>query len=107
MKFYVVKFRREVFHEVKRRTVGSTIRTTRDWELRLHATAKLAKQDARTRCRRAQTGVLTIPHGDARYAAETRAALRQAKSEGITRSALQSIRVRSGIERSMARLAAP
>ena len=74
--------------EVKRRIGGITYQNnTRLGAAIRHATAKLAKQDARTRLLIVLSDGRPYDHdyGDARYAREdTREALRQAKNEGIT-----------------------
>ena len=89
VKFYVVKdFNEKYGDEVKRRIGGITYQNnTRLGAAIRHATAKLAKQDARTRLLIVLSDGRPYDHdyGDARYAREdTRAALRQAKNEGIT-----------------------
>ena len=89
VKFYVVKdFNEKYGDEVKRRIGGITYRNnTRLGAAIRHATAKLAKQDARTRLLIVLSDGRPYDHdyGDARYAREdTREALRQAKTEGIT-----------------------
>jgi nitric oxide reductase NorD protein len=89
VKFYVVKdFSEKYSDEVKRRIGGITYQNnTRLGAAIRHATAKLAKQDARTRLLIVLSDGRPYDHdyGDARYAREdTREALRQAKVEGIT-----------------------
>ena len=89
VKFYVVKdFSEKYSEEVKRRIGGITYQNnTRLGAAIRHATAKLAKQDARTRLLIVLSDGRPYDHdyGDARYAREdTREALRQAKNEGIT-----------------------
>ena len=89
VKFYVVKdFNEKYSDEVKRRIGGITYQNnTRLGAAIRHATAKLAKQDARTRLLIVLSDGRPYDHdyGDARYAREdTREALRQAKNEGIT-----------------------
>ena len=89
VKFYVVKdFDEKYGDEVKRRIGGITYQNnTRLGAAIRHASAKLAKQDARTRLLIVLSDGRPYDHdyGDARYAREdTREALRQAKIEGIT-----------------------
>lgn len=89
VKFYVVKdFGEKYSDEVKRRIGGINYQNnTRLGAAIRHATAKLAKQDARTRLLIVLSDGRPYDHdyGDARYAREdTREALRQAKTEGIT-----------------------
>ena len=89
VKFYVVKdFDEKYSEEVKRRIGGISYQNnTRLGAAIRHATAKLAKQDARTRLLIVLSDGRPYDHdyGDARYAREdTREALRQAKNEGIT-----------------------
>jgi nitric oxide reductase NorD protein len=89
VKFYVVKdFDEKYSEEVKRRIGGINYQNnTRLGAAIRHATAKLAKQDARTRLLIVLSDGRPYDHdyGDARYAREdTREALRQAKNEGIT-----------------------
>ncbi len=89
VKFYVVKDFNETYSdEVKRRIGGINYQNnTRLGAAIRHATAKLAKQDARTRLLIVLSDGRPYDHdyGDARYAREdTREALRQAKNEGIT-----------------------
>ena len=89
VKFYVVKdFDEKYNDEVKRRIGGISYQNnTRLGAAIRHATAKLAKQDARTRLLIVLSDGRPYDHdyGDARYAREdTREALRQAKNEGIT-----------------------
>jgi hypothetical protein len=89
VKFYVVKdFDEKYSDEVKRRIGGITYQNnTRLGAAIRHASAKLAKQDARTRLLIVLSDGRPYDHdyGDARYAREdTREALRQAKNEGIT-----------------------
>ena len=89
VKFYVVKdFDEKYNDEVKRRIGGINYQNnTRLGAAIRHATAKLSKQDARTRLLIVLSDGRPYDHdyGDARYAREdTREALRQAKNEGIT-----------------------
>jgi hypothetical protein len=89
VKFYVVKdFDEKYSDEVKRRIGGITFQNnTRLGAAIRHATAKLAKQEARTRLLIVLSDGRPYDHdyGDARYAREdTREALRQAKNQGIT-----------------------
>lgn len=89
VKFYVVKdFAEKYSDEVKRRIGGITYQNnTRLGAAIRHATAKLAKQQARTRLLIVLSDGRPYDHdyGDARYAREdTREALRQAKIQGIT-----------------------
>ena len=89
VKFYVVKdFDEKYSDEVRRRIGGINYQNnTRLGAAIRHATAKLAKQDARTRLLIVLSDGRPYDHdyGDARYAREdTREALRQAKNEGIT-----------------------
>jgi nitric oxide reductase NorD protein len=89
VKFYVVKdFNEKYNDEVKQRIGGINYQNnTRLGAAIRHATAKLAKQDARTRLLIVLSDGRPYDHdyGDARYAREdTREALRQAKTEGIT-----------------------
>ena len=89
VKFYVVKdFNEKYSDEVKKRIGGINYQNnTRLGAAIRHATAKLAKQDARTRLLIVLSDGRPYDHdyGDARYAREdTREALRQAKIEGIT-----------------------
>jgi nitric oxide reductase NorD protein len=89
VKFYVVKdFDEKYSDEVKRRIGGINYQNnTRLGAAIRHATAKLAKQDARTRLLIVLSDGRPYDHdyGDARYAREdTREALRHAKNEGIT-----------------------
>ncbi|HSE33391.1 MAG TPA: VWA domain-containing protein [Pyrinomonadaceae bacterium] len=89
VKFYVVKdFDENYSDEVKRRIGGINYQNnTRLGAAIRHATARLAKQDARTRLLIVLSDGRPYDHdyGDARYAREdTREALRQAKNEGIT-----------------------
>jgi nitric oxide reductase NorD protein len=89
VKFYVVKdFDEKYSDEVKRRIGGISYQNnTRLGAAIRHASAKLAKQDARTRLLIVLSDGRPYDHdyGDARYAREdTREALRQAKNEGIT-----------------------
>ncbi|HEV2885156.1 MAG TPA: VWA domain-containing protein [Pyrinomonadaceae bacterium] len=89
VKFYVVKdFDEKYSDEVKRRIGGITFQNnTRLGAAIRHATAKLAKQQARTRLLIVLSDGRPYDHdyGDARYAREdTREALRQAKNQGIT-----------------------
>ena len=89
VKFYVVKdFDEKYDDQVKRRIGGINYQNnTRLGAAIRHATARLAKQDARTRLLIVLSDGRPYDHdyGDARYAREdTREALRQAKSEGIT-----------------------
>jgi hypothetical protein len=89
VKFYVVKdFDEKYNDEVKRRIGGINYQNnTRLGAAIRHATARLAKQDARTRLLIVLSDGRPYDHdyGDARYAREdTREALKQAKTEGIT-----------------------
>jgi nitric oxide reductase NorD protein len=89
VKFYVVKdFDENYSDEVKQRIGGITFQNnTRLGAAIRHATAKLAKQEARTRLLIVLSDGRPYDHdyGDARYAREdTREALRQAKNQGIT-----------------------
>jgi len=89
VKFYVVKdFDEKYSDEVKRRIGGINYQNnTRLGAAIRHATARLSKQDARTRLLIVLSDGRPYDHdyGDARYAREdTREALRQAKNEGIT-----------------------
>ncbi|HEU4768204.1 MAG TPA: VWA domain-containing protein [Pyrinomonadaceae bacterium] len=89
VKFYVVKdFNEKYNDEVKRRIGGINYQNnTRLGAAIRHATARLSKQDARTRLLIVLSDGRPYDHdyGDARYAREdTREALRQAKNEGIT-----------------------
>ncbi len=89
VKFYVVKdFDEKYSDEVKQRIGGITFQNnTRLGAAIRHATAKLAKQEARTRLLIVLSDGRPYDHdyGDARYAREdTREALRQAKNQGIT-----------------------
>jgi nitric oxide reductase NorD protein len=89
VKFYVVKdFDEKYSDEVKRRIGGINFQNnTRLGAAIRHATAKLAKQEARTRLLIVLSDGRPYDHdyGDARYAREdTREALRQAKNQGIT-----------------------
>jgi nitric oxide reductase NorD protein len=89
VKFYVVKdFGEKYGEDVKRRIGGINYQNnTRLGAAIRHASAKLAKQDARTRLLIVLSDGRPYDHdyGDARYAREdTREALRQAKNEGIT-----------------------
>lgn len=89
VKFYVVKdFAEKYSDEVKRRIGGINYQNnTRLGAAIRHASAKLAKQDARTRLLIVLSDGRPYDHdyGDARYAREdTREALRQAKNNGIT-----------------------
>lgn len=89
VKFYVVKdFNEKYGDEVKKRIGGINYQNnTRLGAAIRHATARLAKQDARTRLLIVLSDGRPYDHdyGDARYAREdTREALRQAKNEGIT-----------------------
>lgn len=89
VKFYVVKdFNEKYNDEVKQRIGGINYQNnTRLGAAIRHATAKLAKQDARTRLLIVLSDGRPYDHdyGDARYAREdTREALRHAKNEGIT-----------------------
>jgi len=89
VKFYVVKDFNEAYtDEVKERIGGISFQNnTRLGAAIRHATAKLAKQEARTRLLIVLSDGRPYDHdyGDARYAREdTREALRQAKIEGIT-----------------------
>jgi len=89
VKFYVLKdFNEQYSDEVMRRIGGITYKNnTRLGAAIRHATAKLEKQDARTRLLIVLSDGRPYDHdyGDARYAREdTREALRQAKTAGIT-----------------------
>ena len=89
VKFYVVKdFDEKYSDDVKRRIGGINYQNnTRLGAAIRHATARLSKQDARTRLLIVLSDGRPYDHdyGDARYAREdTREALRQAKTEGIT-----------------------
>ena len=89
VKFYVVKdFDEKYSDEVRQRIGGITFQNnTRLGAAIRHATAKLAKQEARTRLLIVLSDGRPYDHdyGDARYAREdTREALRQAKNQGIT-----------------------
>ncbi len=89
VKFYVVKaFDEKYSDEVKRRIGGITYQNnTRLGAAIRHATAKLARQEARTRLLIVLSDGRPYDHdyGDARYAREdTREALKQAKIQGIT-----------------------
>ena len=89
VKFYIVKdFNEKYDDEVKRRIGGINYQNnTRLGAAIRHATARLAKQDARMRLLIVLSDGRPYDHdyGDARYAREdTREALRQAKNEGIT-----------------------
>lgn len=89
VKFYVLKdFNEQYSDEVMRRIGGITYQNnTRLGAAIRHATAKLEKQEARTRLLIVLSDGRPYDHdyGDARYAREdTREALRQAKTAGIT-----------------------
>ncbi|MEP6741903.1 MAG: VWA domain-containing protein [bacterium] len=89
VKFYVVKdFAEKYSDEVKQKIGGINFQNnTRLGAAIRHATAKLAKQTARTRLLIVLSDGRPYDHdyGDARYAREdTREALRQAKIQGIT-----------------------
>ncbi|HVQ38353.1 MAG TPA: VWA domain-containing protein [Pyrinomonadaceae bacterium] len=89
VKFYVVKdFDEKYSDEVKQRIGGITFQNnTRLGAAIRHATAKLARQEARTRLLIVLSDGRPYDHdyGDARYARDdTREALRQAKIKGIT-----------------------
>jgi hypothetical protein len=89
VKFYVVKdFDEKYSDEVKQRIGGITFQNnTRLGAAIRHASAKLAKQEVRTRLLIVLSDGRPYDHdyGDARYAREdTREALRQAKNSGIT-----------------------
>ena len=89
VKFYVVKdFDEKYSDEVKQRIGGIAFQNnTRLGAAIRHASAKLAKQEARTRLLIVLSDGRPYDHdyGDARYAREdTREALRQAKNAGIT-----------------------
>ncbi len=89
VKYYVVKdFHEKYSDEVKRRIGGITYQNnTRLGAAIRHATAKLSRQQARTRLLIVLSDGRPYDHdyGDARYAREdTREALRQAKIQGIT-----------------------
>jgi nitric oxide reductase NorD protein len=88
VKFYVVKdFNEKYSDEVKQRIGGITYQNnTRLGAAIRHATARLAKQQSRTRLLIVLSDGRPYDHdyGDARYAREdTREALRQAKSQGV------------------------
>ena len=88
VKFYVVKdFDEHYSDEVKQRIGGITYQNnTRLGAAIRHATARLARQDSRTRLLIVLSDGRPYDHdyGDARYAREdTREALRQAKNQGI------------------------
>ena len=89
VKFYIVKdFDEKYSDEVKQRIGGITFQNnTRLGAAIRHATARLAKQQARTHLLIVLSDGRPYDHdyGDARYAREdTREALRQAKNQGIT-----------------------
>ena len=89
VKYYIVKdFHEQYSDEVKRRIGGITYQNnTRLGAAIRHASAKLARQQARTRLLIVLSDGRPYDHdyGDARYAREdTREALRQAKVQGIT-----------------------
>jgi hypothetical protein len=89
VKFYVVKdFDEKYSDEVKQRIGGIAFQNnTRLGAAIRHATAKLAKQEVRTRLLIVLSDGRPYDHdyGDARYAREdTREALRQAKNQGVT-----------------------
>jgi hypothetical protein len=89
VKFYVVKdFDEQYSDEVKQRIGGISFQNnTRLGAAIRHATARLVKQQARTRLLIVLSDGRPYDHdyGDARYAREdTREALRQAKNQGIT-----------------------
>jgi hypothetical protein len=89
VKFYVVKdFDEKYSDEVKQRIGGITFQNnTRLGAAIRHASAKLARQEARTHLLIVLSDGRPYDHdyGDARYAREdTREALRQAKNSGIT-----------------------
>lgn len=89
VKFYIVKdFDEKYSDEVKQRIGGITFQNnTRLGAAIRHATARLAKQQARTHLLIVLSDGRPYDHdyGDARYAREdTREALRQAKNAGIT-----------------------
>jgi hypothetical protein len=89
VKFYVVKdFDEKYSDEVKQRIGGITFQNnTRLGAAIRHATARLARQEARTRLLIVLSDGRPYDHdyGDARYARDdTREALRQAKNQGIT-----------------------
>src|SRR6185295_1946871 len=89
VKFYVVKdFDEKYSDEVKQRIGGITFQNnTRLGAAIRHATARLARQNARTRLLIVLSDGRPYDHdyGDARYARDdTREALRQAKIQGIT-----------------------
>lgn len=89
VKFYVVKdFDERYSEEIERRIGGITYQNnTRLGAAIRHAAARLALQEARTRLLIVLSDGRPYDHdyGDARYAREdTRAALRQAKNQGIT-----------------------
>lgn len=89
VKFYVVKdFDEKYSDEVKQRIGGITFQNnTRLGAAIRHATARLARQEARTHLLIVLSDGRPYDHdyGDARYARDdTREALRQAKNQGIT-----------------------
>ena len=89
VKFYIVKdFNEKYSDDVKRRIGGINYQNnTRLGAAIRHASAKLAKQDARTRLLIVLSDGRPYDHdyGDARYAREdTREALHQAKNQGVT-----------------------
>jgi hypothetical protein len=89
VKFYVVKDFNEKYDDAVKRRIGGINyqNNTRLGAAIRHATARLAKQEARTRLLIVLSDGRPYDHdyGDARYAREdTREALRQAKAEGIT-----------------------
>src|ERR1051325_2316426 len=89
VKFYVVKDFNEAYSEEIERRIGgiSYQNNTRLGAAIRHASARLSRQEARTRLLIALSDGRPYDHdyGDARYAREdTREALRQAKTQGIT-----------------------
>ncbi|HVG32805.1 MAG TPA: VWA domain-containing protein [Pyrinomonadaceae bacterium] len=89
VKFYVVKDFNEAYSEEVERRIGgiSYQNNTRLGAAIRHASARLARQEARTRLLIVLSDGRPYDHdyGDARYAREdTREALRQAKTQGIT-----------------------
>ena len=109
VKYYIVKdFHEKYSDEVKRRIGGITYQNnTRLGAAIRHATAKLVKQQARTRLLIVLSDGRPYDHdyGDARYAREdTREALRQAKNQGITPFCITIDREIGGrVERSLRR----
>ncbi len=89
VKFYIVKDFNEAYSEEIERRIGgiSYQNNTRLGAAIRHASARLARQEARTRLLIVLSDGRPYDHdyGDARYAREdTREALRQAKAQGIT-----------------------